>query len=97
MKFDIDNGVITTESVIFGTEKYKLCSKALERYEVWNIGDNMGSSEYVPFCILKPNGYEIDVDTLIAVRMMPSEVRVIRKAASYGVTSLKKAERIVSC
>ena len=64
---------------------------------VWNIGENMGSDEYIPLAQdLRPGdkeNFEINPYTLKAIRLNPEEVQILRKAAGIGVNNLKAAEK----
>lgn len=64
---------------------------------VWNIGENMGTDEYIPICEdLHPedkDNCEINTSTLKAIRLNAEEVKALREAAHVGVVSKKTAEK----
>ena len=94
-KFEINNNTITTED-IYGSHKYEIVDKIPGNFFIWNIGENMGSNEYIPLAQdLKPGdkeNFEINPYTLKAIRLNPEEVQILRKAAHVGINSLKTAE-----
>ena len=57
----------------------------------------MGSDEWIPLAQdLKPGdkeNFEINPETLKAIRLNPEDVQILRKAAGIGVNSLKTAEK----
>ena len=64
---------------------------------VWNIGENMGSNEYIPLAQdLHPEdkeNFEINTSTLKAIKLSPEEVNALRQAASWGVNNKDTAEK----
>lgn len=92
---------ITTKDT-WGNEKtYQVVEKIPERFFVWNIGENMGSDEYIPICeSLFPflpktdcRHYHINPETVKAIKLNPEEVKALRKAAGYGINSKDTAEK----
>ena len=64
---------------------------------VWNIGENMGTDEYIPICEdLHPDdkdNYEIKTSTLKAIKLSREDVEALREAAHVGIVSKKTAEK----
>lgn len=97
-KFEIKNGKIYTENTLCErTDIFEIVEKIPANYFVWNIGENMGSDEYIPLCRdLKPNDkddYTIDATTLKAIRLSIEEVKALREAAHAGIVSKAAAEK----
>lgn len=95
-KFEINGNTITSETM-WNIHKFQIVDKIPESFYVWNIGENMGSDEYIPLAQdLKPGNkedYSINPETLKAIRLNPEEVQILREAAVVGVNSLKTAEK----
>lgn len=92
----IENGKIYSES--FGkTDVFKIVGRIPENFFVWNIGENMGTHDYIPLCEdLHPEdkeNYEINPATLKAIRVTPEEWEKLNDAASVGVNSLQTATK----
>ena len=89
------NKIISTS--LWKTDVFEIVEKIPSNYLVWNIGENMGTDCYIPICqMLHPGNKEdfsINRDTLKAVKVTPEEFKKLQKAASYGVSSLKSAEK----
>lgn len=90
------NEITTTET--FGKSRsYEVVEKIPSGFFVWNIGENMGTDEYIPVCEdLHPedkDNYEINPYTLKAIKLSVEEVKALRKAASVGINSKRTAER----
>ena len=64
-----------------------------EGYEVWNIGDNMIDG-YLP--LAQAENYQINPNTLKAIKLESEELELMREAAGYGVNNLKSAKRAVN-
>lgn len=96
MRFEIKGDIITSES-IWNTDIFKIFEKIPSGFYVWNIGENMGSDEYIPLCQdLHPeikDDYSINRGTLKAIKLPKEEVELLREAASWGVNSLETARR----
>ena len=97
-KFKIENGKIYSEKPMSeGVNAFEIVEKIPVRFFVWNIGENMGTREYIPVCEdLHPGdkgNYEINVATLKAVKVAPDEWKKLDKAASWGIGNLKQAEK----
>lgn len=92
----IENGKIYSES--FGkTDVFEIVGKIPSNFFVWNIGENMGTHDYIPLCEdLHPENkddYSINATTLKAIRVTPEEWEKLNDAASVGVTSLQTAAK----
>ena len=89
------NKIISTS--LWNTHTFEIVEKIPGNYLVWNIGENMGTDLYIPICqMLHPGDKEdfsINPDTLKAVPVTSKEYKALQKAASYGVSSLKTAEK----
>lgn len=76
---------------------FEIVDKIPFGFFVWNIGENMGHDEYIPICQdLRPgdkDNYEINPNTLKAIKLSVEEVQLLRKAAGYGVVSKETAEK----
>lgn len=97
-KFEIKNGKIHTESTLCERKDvFEIVEKIPANYFVWNIGENMGSDEYIPLCkYLKPydrESYDIDVTSLKAIKLSAEEVKTLREAAESGIGSKATAEK----
>ena len=94
----IENGKIYTESNLNDrNDVFEIVEKIQIHYFVWNIGENMGTDEYIPICEdLHPedkDNYEINPNTVKAIKLSVEEVKALRKAASVGINSKKTAEK----
>ena len=91
------NKTITTKDTFGNSSSYEVVEKIPSGFFVWNIGENMGSDEYIPICEdLHPeekDNYEINPNTLKAIKLSVEEVKVLRKAAHVGIVSKKTAEK----
>lgn len=94
----IENGKIYTESELNNrNDSFEIVEKMPSNYFVWNIGENMGTDEYIPICEdLHPednDSYEINTSTLKAIKLNIEDVKALREAAGVGVNSKKTAEK----
>lgn len=92
----IENGKIYSE--FFGkTDVFEIVGRIPANFFVWNIGENMGTHEYIPICEdLHPEdkeNYEINPATLKAVKVTTEEWKKLSDAASVGVNSLQTAAK----
>ena len=97
-KFKIENGKIYSEKPMSEEiDVFEIVEKIPVGFFVWNIGENMGTHEYIPVCEdLHPedkDDYSINPATLKAVRVSPEEWEKLNKAGSWGVGNLKQAEK----
>ncbi len=95
-KFEIKGNTIISESCN-NVHVFELVYKIPPRFFIWNIGENMGHSEYIPLCEdLRPEDkkcYEINTSTLKAIKLPSEEVQLLRTAAHWGVKSKAEAEK----
>ena len=88
---------ITTKDTFGNLRDYEVVEKIPSGFYVWNIGENMGSDEYIPICEdLHPedkDNYEINPYTVKAIRLSIEEVKALREAAHVGINSKKTAEK----
>ena len=97
-EFNIKYGKIYTKSNLCERiDIFDIVEKIPAGFFVWNIGENMGSNEYIPICEdLHPEdkeNFEINTSTLKAIKLIPEEVNALRQAASWGVNSKATAEK----
>ena len=94
--FEINGDTVMSKD-IWNAHSFKIVEKIPENYYIWNIGENMGSDEWIPLAQdLKPEDkedYHVNTETLKAIRLNPEEVQILRKAAGIGVNNLKAAEK----
>lgn len=99
MKFEI-NGDTITSITLWNTDVYKIVKKIPRGFFVWNIGDNMGSDEYIPLCQdLYPeieDDYNINHDNLMAIKLSTEEVMALRAAAGWGINSIETARKALN-
>ena len=94
----IENGKIYTESTLNNrNDIFEIVEKITKNYFVWNIGENMGTDEYIPICEdLQPedkDSYDINASTLKAIKLSREEVETLREAAHVGIVSKATAEK----
>lgn len=99
-EFNIKDGKIYTKSDLCERiDIFEIVDKIPAGFFVWNIGENMGTHEYIPVCEdLHPedkDNYEINAATLKAVKVAPDEWEKLNKAAHWGVGNLKQAEKAI--
>lgn len=91
------NKIFTKSNLCERKDVFEIVDKIPGNFYIWNIGENMGSDEWIPLAQdLKPGdkeNFEINPETLKAIRLNPEEVQILRKAAGIGVNSLKAAEK----
>ena len=97
-EFRIENNRIYSNSGICETTHiFEIVEKIPKSFFVWNIGENMGSDEYIPIATdLRPgvkDDYRINPASLKAIKLNPEEVKALRKAAGYGINSKDTAEK----
>ena len=87
----------TVISRAFKEDVFQIVERIPNRFFVWNIGENMKSSEWIPLCEdLHPGDKDdcsINPDTSKAIRLPENEVKLLRDAATIGVNSLSSAEK----
>ena len=94
----IENGKIYTESNLNDrNDVFEIVEKIPIHYFVWNIGENMGTDEYIPICEdlhqEDKENFEIDTASLKAIKLPINEVKALREAAHIGIVSKKTAEK----
>ena len=91
------NKIFTTSNLCERQDVFEIVDKIPGNFYIWNISENMGSDEWIPLAQdLKPGdkeNFEINPETLKAIRLNPEEVQILRKAAGIGVNNLKAAEK----
>ena len=92
----IENGKIYSE-FLGCADVFEIVGRIPANFFVWNIGENMGTHDYIPLCEdLHPEdkeNYEINPATLKAIRVTPEEWEKLNDAASVGVNSLQTAAK----
>ena len=88
---------ITAKDTFGKIQTYEVVEKIPEVFFVWNIGENTGDDEYIPICEdLHPedkDNYEININTVKAIKLSVEEVKALREAAHVGIVSKKTAEK----
>lgn len=97
-KIEIKNGKIYTTSNLYERKDvFEIVEKIPETFFIWNIGENMGTDEYIPFAeYLKPDDkedYQVNPQTLKAIKLSADEVSLLRIAAYCGVANKREAEK----
>ena len=91
------NKIFTKSSLCERQDVFQIVDKIPGNFYIWNIGENMGSDEWIPLAQDLKSGdkenFEINPYTLKAIRLNPEEVQTLRKAAHAGVNNLKSAEK----
>ena len=97
-EFRIENNKIYSNSGLCErTDIFEIVDKIPAGFFVWNIGENMGSDEYIPLAQdLKPGdkeNFQINPCTLKAIKLQPEEVQLLRTAANVGINNKATAEK----
>ena len=99
-KIRIENNKIYSESNLCERiDIFEIVEKVSERFIVWNIGDNMGTDEYIPLAMRlsynkdDDNYYNINSNNLKAIKLPVEEVKALREAAHNGISCLVDAEK----
>ena len=78
-------------------DTFEIVDKIPKGFFVWNIGENMGTHEYIPICEdLHPenkDSFSINITTLKAVKVSQEEWKKLDNAAAWGVVNLQQAEK----
>lgn len=94
-----NNKIYSTSTLCDRNDTFEIVGKIPVGFFVWNVGENMGTHEYIPVCEdLHPedkDNYEINAATLKAVKVAPDEWEKLNKAAAWGVGNLKQAEKAI--
>ena len=92
-----NNKIYSNSSLCEKTNIFEIVEKIPVGFFIWNIGENMGTDEYIPICEdLHPedkDDYRINPATLKAVKVTPDEWEKLNKAGAWGVGNLKQAEK----
>lgn len=93
----IENNKIYTTTAIGKIDVFEIVTKIPKGFFVWNIGENMGTHEYIPLCqLLHPEDskcFSINPKTLKAIKVSPEEWEKLEKAGNWGIGNLKQAEK----
>lgn len=99
-KIRIENNKIYSESNLCERiDIFEIVEKVSERFIVWNIGDNIGTDEYIPLAMRlsynkdDDNYYHINSNNLKAIKLPVEEVKALREAAHNGISCLVDAEK----
>ena len=99
LKFE-KNKIYSTSSLCEKTDIFEIVEKIPAGFFVWNIGENMGTHEYIPVCEdLHPedkDNYEINTATLKAVKVAPDEWEKLNKAGAWGIGNLAQAKKALN-
>lgn len=94
-----NNKIYSTSALCERTDIFEIVENIPAGFFVWNIGENMGTHEYIPVCQdLCPgdkDDYSINPATLKAVKVTPEEWKKLMKDANVGITNLKAAEKAI--
>lgn len=98
MKDEIKNGKIYSDNGCGTTYIFEIVESVPNTYFVWNIPE-ICDGEYVPFGMtVRPNDrecFDVNINTLKAVKMSKEEVKILHSAASCGAGTIKEATRIL--
>lgn len=99
-KIRIENNKIYSESRLCERiDIFEIVEKVPEGFIVWNIGDNMGTDEYIPLAMRlsynKDNDdyHRINSSNLKAIKLPVEEVKALREAAHNGIFCFVDAEK----
>lgn len=96
LKFE-NNKIYSTSNLSERTDIFEIVEKIPQGFFVWNIGENMGTHEYIPVCQDQhpedKTNFEINIATLKAVKVTPDEWKKLNKAAAWGIGNLTQAEK----
>ena len=88
---------ITTKDTWGKENTYEIIDKIPFNFFIWNIGENIGTHEYIAVAEwLEPgnkDNYSIKPETVKVIPVKPDEWEKLNKAASVGINSLKTAEK----
>ena len=88
---------ITTKDTWGKENTYEIVDKIPFNFFVWNIGENVGTHEYIAIAEwLEPgnkDNYNIKPETVKVIPVKPDEWEKLNKAASVGIDSIKTAEK----
>lgn len=88
---------ITTKDTWGKENTYEIVDKIPFNFFVWNIGENVGTHEYIAIAEwLEPgnkDNYNIKPETVKVIPVEPDEWEKLNKAASVGINSFKATEK----
>lgn len=96
-KIKIEGNRITVDSELCenNIHTFEIVEKIPASFFIWNIGENMGTHNYIPLCQdlhqEDKDDYSINPATLKAIRVTPEEWEKLNKAAGCGVNNLQAA------
>lgn len=92
-----NNKIYSTSTLCDRNYTFEIVGKIPVGFFIWNIGENMGSDEYIPLCQdLYPgikDDYSINPDTLRAIKLPKEDVELLREAAGWGINSIETARK----
>ena len=94
-----NNHIYTKNNLCEIQDVFEIVNKVASGFVVWNIGQNMGTDEYIPLAMRlsynknDDNYYRINRDNLKAIKLPVEEVKALREAARNGISCLADAEK----
>lgn len=88
---------ITTKNSWGEERTYKVAKRVPANYVIWNIGENMGTDEYIPFAKRVSENpkddeyYHICPTSVVAVKLSKEDVKILREAAHHGIDTINQA------
>ena len=99
LKFE-NNKIYSSSNLSERTDVFEIVEKIPQGFFVWNIGENMGTHEYIPVCQDQhpedKTNFEINIATLKAVKVTQDEWKKLNKAAACGIGNLTHAEKALN-
>lgn len=90
----MNNNVISADGHMF-----EVVDKIPKNFRVWSIGVIEHYEEYIPLCEwLDPkdkDNFSVNTETLKMIKVTADEAAILRKASSWGVKTLKDAEKAI--
>ena len=85
----------------WGRDKvYEVVDRIPKGFMVWNIGDNMEFDGYLPLCEWTnpedKNNYNINRDTLKAIKLDNDSLKILKKAAGFGINNLENTKKRIA-
>ena len=80
---------------------YEIVEKIPKHFVLWNIGENMENDSLIPFTTRMSDNkqdkeyYYINRNNLKAIELPRNEVKILRKASSYGIENLEICRKII--
>ena len=91
---------ITTTDTWGNKNSYEVVEKIPFNFFIWNIGENIGTHEYIPVAEwLNPGAkedYRINPETVKVIPVTPEDWKKLNAASRVGVSSLTKAEKALN-